>query len=295
MSVARLVELRGGLCARSDLVERTSRRAVERAVARGEVVVLGHGRLGLPAYDEAVAVAYGLRGVLCLTSAALCHGWEVKVVPERPYVAVGRGRAVTPQQRGSAHVSFPVLHADDVTDGRHTSVECTLDQCLRLLPPDEALAVADSALRHGVPPATLRRVARSARGPGAPQARDIAARADGRSANPFESVLRHLAHQVDGLSVEPQRVILGTRQTARPDLVDVDLQLVLEADSFEWHGSRAALRKDARRYNHLVADGWLVLRFAWEEVMFDPGYVIDVLREVTRTRTRSRRCPLCRA
>ena len=37
--------------------------------------------------------------------------------------------------------------------------------------------------------------------------------------------------------------------------------MVLEAESFEWHSSRQALRRDARRYNLLVIDGWIVLRF----------------------------------
>jgi very-short-patch-repair endonuclease len=61
---------------------------------------------------------------------------------------------------------------------------------------------------------------------------------------------------------------------------------VLEADSFEWHGSRAALARDARRYNLLVSEGWLVLRFAWEDVMHDPRYVRDVLEAaVSRAET----------
>lgn len=53
--------------------------------------------------------------------------------------------------------------------------------------------------------------------------------------------------------------------------------MVLEADSFEWHGRRDQLRRDARRYDQLVVDGWLVLRFSWEDVMFDPEFVRDVL------------------
>ena len=45
------------------------------------------------------------------------------------------------------------------------------------------------------------------------------------------------------------------------------------ANPFEWHGSRSALRADCRRYNGLALAGWLVLRFAWEDVMFRPEYV----------------------
>ena len=77
--------------------------------------------------------------------------------------------------------------------------------------------------------------------------------------------------------------------------MDRERRIVIEADSFEWHGGRAALRKDARRYNPLVIDGWIVLRFAWEDVMHDQDYVRAVLRsvvslvdaEATRCRCRS--------
>jgi hypothetical protein len=50
-----------------------------------------------------------------------------------------------------------------------------------------------------------------------------------------------------------------------------------EADSFEWHGGRAALASDARRYNMLVVAGWMVLRFSYEDVMFHPDDVRPVL------------------
>jgi len=53
---------------------------------------------------------------------------------------------------------------------------------------------------------------------------------------------------------------------------------VSEADSFEHHGHRSALVADCRRYNELVVRGWLVLRFAWEHVMFDPDWVESTLR-----------------
>ena len=64
---------------------------------------------------------------------------------------------------------------------------------------------------------------------------------------------------------------------ARPDFVDVSLRIVLEADSFEWHGGRAQLSADARRYDLLVVNGWLVLRFSYEHVMGQPEFVHRVL------------------
>ena len=49
-----------------------------------------------------------------------------------------------------------------------------------------------------------------------------------------------------GLTVEPQVSIrAGHEFLGRPDLVDERLGIILEADSFEWHGDRAALARDA--------------------------------------------------
>lgn len=276
--MAQLVVEAGGFATRAALVSATSRLDVDRALAAGEVVADGRGRYVTRETDDAVRKAHALSGVLCLTSAALYLGWEVKTAPDEPHVAVARNRRVRPAQRRGVNVHWLDLAVEDVTDGIATDVETTLLHCLTRLPRDEALTIADSALRHGVPPGTLRRVARSAQGPGARQARWVVEHADGDAANPFESCLRDITYDVVGLHVQAQRTISGTRATVRPDLVDRDLGIVLEADSWEWHGERAALARDARRYNLLVVDGWLVLRFAWEDVMGDRDHVLSVLR-----------------
>jgi len=264
----------GGVATAGTLVRLTSRAELERAVAGGEVQRVARGRYALTAAEDAVRVAHRFAATLSHTSAALGWGWPVKAVPGRPHVTVPQKRKVPP-----GHARDVVLHRrdltpDEVSDGR-TSRDLTLEQCLRSLPFDEALAIADSALREGYPPARLRALANLARGLGAGRIRRVAACADPRAANPFESVLRALAIEVPGLDVEPQ-VQVGD---ARPDLVDVDLRLVLEADSFRWHGGRAELRRDAHRYNRLVLDGWMVLRFAWEDVMFDAEGVRERLIE----------------
>lgn len=277
MSVAQLVVQAGGFATRAALVEATSRTEVDRALAAGEIVADGRGRYATPATDEAIRAAHALSGVLSLTSAALFHGWEVLHEPKRPHVAVPRRRKVSTRRREGIDVHYAELERGQVVDNIATDVETTLLHCLMQLPRVDALAVADSALRNGVSPGTLKRVARIAQGPGSKQARWVVERADGDAANPFESALRHICFDVPGLRVTPQRTISTDRIEARPDLVDDDLGVVLEADSFEWHGNRAALAKDARRYNLLVVGGWVVLRFSWEDVMFHPDYVRDVL------------------
>ena len=295
MSVADQLRELGGVATRATLLRLAPRADVDRALAGGAIVADARGRYALPETDTALRRAHTLTGVLSHTSAALWHGWEVKVVPREPHVLVPRRRRVPAERRRGVQLHRADLDPGDV-DGPATSVELTLLHCLRSLPYDEGLAVADSALRHGVAPATLQRVALTAASPGSPRVRRIAAAARPEAANPFESVLMAITHEVEGIHVEPQ-VLIRSGGWVRPDLVDRDLGIVLEADSFQWHGGRAALCRDARRYNQLVADGWVVLRFSWEDVMHHPDQVREVLREVVRlvlARTQVRRCD-CRS
>lgn len=279
MDVVEELARRGGLSDRATLVHCSSRVEVDAALAAGRVVAVGHGRYALPSVEEAPRVAHALSGVIGLESAALHHGWEIKNVPDLPHVLVSRHRKIAPDRRRGAQVHWIDAPADQVTDGV-TDHELTLLHCARMLPFDAALAVFDSALRHDVPPATIRRVGLIAAGTGAAKVRRVAALADGRAANPFESVLRAIAADVAGLGVRPQVRIQTRLCGVRVDLADEDLRLVLEADSFEWHGSRPALRRDCRRYDVLVAAGWRVLRFAWEDVMHDQDFVRQVLIDV---------------
>jgi len=268
----------GGVATRSALLAVAGRAAVDRALLDGKLIAQARGRYALPVADAGRAAAHRLSGVLGLSSAALQHGWAVKEPDSEPHVIVPRHRKVRPGQRTGVRLHFIDLLPEETVDGA-TTREVTLTHSLRLLPFDEALAVADSAARDGEL-AMLRRVAQSVRGPGASQVRRVAALARPGAANAFESVLRAIALTVIGLEVEPQVLIRSVEPWVRPDLVDVRLRLVLEADSFGWHGDRAALRRDARRYDLLVADGWVVLRFAWEDVMFDPEFVRSVLQRV---------------
>ena len=273
MGAARVIDLLerlGGVSTRRDLVRGTSRAEVDRAVAGGEVRVVARGRYVLADVDDALAAAHRLGGVLFWRSAALHHGWAVKAVPRLPEVTVPRRRRVRPGSGALVHDAD--LHPDDVL-GPATSPGRTLLDCLRNLPVDEALAVADSALRDGYSPSLLGVLARDARGAGAARVRHVAAHATGAAANPFESVLRAICLDVPGLSVRAQVSVVDPVFLGRPDLVDERLRLVLEADSFSWHGHRAALARDARRYNALVVAGWLVLRFSFDDVMHHPAAV----------------------
>ncbi|CAB4951007.1 unannotated protein [freshwater metagenome] len=273
------LERLGGVASAHQLLRLTTRRRLRRAVASGHVERPSRGRYVLPSASEARQVAVRLTAVVCLRSAAAHHGWELKTQPDRPEVMVRRGRTLTPEQRAEVTVHWANLAPDQVEDGVTTPLRTVID-CARRLPFDEALAIADSALRSGL--VTREDLdAIDVRGAGAAAVRQVLAHADERAANPFESVLRALCIEA-GLRIEPQREVdLGTG-TVRPDLVCVELRLAIEADSWTFHATRKAHRRDCARYNLLVIRDWRVLRFTWEKVMHDQAYVRWVLAELTR-------------
>ena len=262
------LERLGGVARRATLLGLVERPDLERAVRAGDVVRDARGRYALATAEGAVRTAAALGGVLCLANAALLHGWAVKSVPATPHVLVSRGRTIRGARDAIVHRAE--LRPAEI-EGHWTSQERTLQDCLRRLPFDEALCVADSARREGVGQLVFDRLAADARGPGSRQLRLVAARCTPLAATPFESVARAIALDVPGLRVRPQVVLEGLGY--RPDLVDERLRLVIECDSFEWHGKRSALERDARRYNDMVVGGWLALRLVHGDVMRRPDAV----------------------
>ena len=167
----RLGEL-GGIATRGTLLRTCDRNDLDRAVRGGDILRIARGRYALAVVDEGRQAAARIGGALALTSAALHHGWAVKNVPDRPQVMVSRGRRIDTRGR-EVDVHRAELAPEDVEEGI-TIPEVTLAHCLRRLPFDEALAIADSALRSGVPGSVLTRIADAAKGPGSPQMRRVA-------------------------------------------------------------------------------------------------------------------------
>jgi very-short-patch-repair endonuclease len=283
----------GGVAGRAQLLRHCERPEVDRALTSGDVVAVARGRYALPAADEALVAAHRVGGVVSHRSAALRHGWPVLVVPRVPDVVVPKHRRLSRRRRAGVGVRWIDLAAGEEREGV-TSRDRTVVDCLRSLPFLEALAVADSALREGFGAARLRALASGARGPGSVQVREVARAATSLAANPFESGLRGIALSVEGLSVRPQVSVHDPGFLGRPDLVDERLGIVVEAESLEWHGGRIALARDCRRYNTFGVRGWLVLRFSWEDVMFHPDEVRQVLEAAVELRTEAL-CPRCRA
>lgn len=271
-----------------DLVAATSRRDLELALRDASVVRLSRGRYALPTGSAARRAAHELSAVAVGLSAAAHHGLLLKWQPKRPHLVVPRGRRVPAAAQQANDVSWRRIPGAAVQDGWVLRPAFTVVDCASRLPFDEALAVADCALRFGTvswegleqAQATWPR-GRSLR------VSQVLAAADAQAQGPFESVLRAIALDVPGLRVVTQhRIDVEGGFLARVDLADLRLRMVLEADSFEFHGLPELMDKDCRRYDELVVDGWLVLRFSWSQVMTKDEWVRSVLERGVAVRER---------
>lgn len=286
MDLTSQVVLLGGTSTRRELIALRGRNAVDQALRHGILVRSGRGRYTLGSAVSDVHEAANVGGVLSHRSAALHWGWAQKSVPSRPEVTLPRHRR--DEQPRSVLCHWADLPDTDIV-GAYTTPERTLVDCMRNLPFDEALAIADSALRsHDFSYADLIGLAEATRGRGRSRIIGVARAASHLPANPFESVLRAQAI-LAGLDVRPQLPVeLPKGRVVHPDVADQSLHIALEAEGFEWHSDAAAMTRDCTRYNLLTVIGWRVYRFTWQQVMFEPEYVQEILRlAVAEARGRS--------
>ncbi|HWD81323.1 MAG TPA: hypothetical protein VG497_20655, partial [Kribbella sp.] len=190
---------------------------------------------------------------------------------------------IVPPNRHSRPGPPAVLHwagtDPDERRNRITSPLRTVVDSARILPFAEGLAVADAALATGlITPEELGAATAAIRGYGCPDARRVAEAANGLSGSFLESVLRALLISAGVEGFEPQVLVCNGPFRARVDLGHRRALLALEADSFEFHGSRRDFTADCRRYDELVAAGWLVLRLTYEQIIGDPAWVVATVR-----------------
>lgn len=271
--VAEMVGRRGGSSTYAELRALVSARTVRKALATGEIRRVARGVYALPEAPAALTAARSQGGVVSHLSAAQHWGLGVISPPTSPHVTLPPGRV-------RRHTGLPcILHwasvpsLDDVT----TPLRTVLD-CIRTLPLAEALAVADSALRTGcVDQDELIDAAKRLRGPHRRRVLQVAQLADGRSESVLESALRALLVERGIEGFVPQVLVQDSEFSARLDLGNPELLLGLEADGFAFHGTRRALVKDCRRQVNLTIRGWRILRFSWEDIMYDPDWVVDTI------------------
>lgn len=270
----------GGTATRAQILEVTTRAGLRDALKTGEVTRHRRGVYGLPLDGDPARVA-AAGAILSHRSAALHHGLPVLHAPDKSEAIISRSRSI--QVPDDLDLRFRAL-----TDGDHdhvvTSPLRTVVDCARDLPLPESLAVADSALRSGavtpdeIKGAVLPRTHRAA-------ARRVLDLASAQAANPFESGLRALALEAtDEMWVPQLPVTLRSGRVLHADVGCTEVRVLLEADSHEFHKSRGDFMRDCHRYDEMIIAGWIVLRFAWEHVMFHPQWCREVIAWVVRQR-----------
>lgn len=276
----------GGVAEWRDLQRLTTRRALNLALRLGVIEKRRRGLYSLPLVGHPEAES--LSGVVSGLSAARHWDLKLKFEPDSAWVTVPANSALGRARREGIVVHWEDLPHEDVVEDLSTGVTTparTVVDCARWLRFDEAVSVADSALRsRSVTRAQLRDVAARMPRTGRSRALAVVEFADDRAANPFESCLRAIAAEVRGLDAVPQ-VWIGPH---RVDLADRELGMVIEAESYAFHGSEPKFRADVRRYTWLATQRWVVARFCWEDVMFAPERVRRALEELVAIR---RTCP----
>lgn len=271
-----VVQELGGRASRAQVLAACTRHQLAASVRSGRLLHVRKDVYALPDLLAPLAVAARLGGFASHASAAQVLGLSLVEAPAVTHVTVPHG-SKRPAEEGVRLHRTRSLPPADVVDGYTAPLRTVLD-CATTMPFAHALAVADSALAFSMLTEYELRLA-AARSPHRGRGRRVrvAEAADGRAENAFESVLRALTIEAGLATFEPQTRIRTPGGLAVVDLADRRRRLVLEGDSYTFHGTRGAFVRDCDRYDDLVADGWTVLRFTWEHVMLRPERVIDLL------------------
>lgn len=260
--------------------------AVTAARRLGSVLHVRRGWYSVPGADSRLVEAVRIRGQLTCISAAAAMGlwvWDDR----RLHVGVpGNGGRLNARRRGGPRPPDDpgvILHWRDRTAApslaRQTLRE-VLEHVVECQPPALALAVLDSVLEQ-------RRATRSwveAAVGHLPRAAPLISALDPGSGAGGESIL-HWHLRAAGIAFETQVQIDGLY---RAD-VRIGSSLLVEVDGREHHATVAGFERDRALDRALQARGYVVLRIAYRELLFEPERVMAVILAVVRAGRHRRR------
>lgn len=215
--------------------------------------------------------------VIAGPSAALWYG--LPVGDPATWLWTGpRGRSSLP---GTAIFRGP-LDGGDIrrADGmRITGPGRTVFDCLRVLPEDIALNVLDRALQrwwtHPAEQAQRVRDAGGRHGTARVQ-RLLVAGCGTRSAAERVAVAILRKAGVTGWTLNAA-IYDHHGLVGYGDIVFRQARLVVEIDGWAYHTDRERFQRDRTRQNRLIAAGWTVLRFTWEDLIRRPTEVVRMI------------------
>lgn len=225
---------------------------------------------GAPASWRQTLMAATLASGGAASHAAAAALWSLPSYPERPVeVIVARGG-----RRSSlfvVHRAGNLIAGDQVRIGPipvTTAVRTLIDLCATTA--EHRLAAAlDDAIRRGLltTQRLLKRIEMLGRGhAGLRVLRDLAADRAGMDAVP-QSVLESAMLALLRAAGLPDPHLQYPIGRAIVDFAYPDARLVIEVDGYRWHGADPdRWQRDLSRQNDLIAAGWRVIRFTWDDV-----------------------------
>jgi very-short-patch-repair endonuclease len=230
--------------------------AMVSAVQSGRVSRVRRSWLVLPGVDERLVRAISAGGRLTCVSAAARRGLWVPPHDEL-HIAVKATASRVPRDGVIAHWS-----SGPAPVGRYASEDPIVNALLHVsecMPREEALTVWESALRRGaVSLEALRRIDW-----GSSRARAIVDACSTLSDSGLETIFRSRLTPF-GVAIRQQIWIDG-----HPVDFLIGESLVVQVDGFEHHSSAADRRRDIAADARLTLLGFTVLRFDYQQVMFD--------------------------
>jgi len=241
--------------------------ALRRAVRAGVLLQPDRGLYALPTAPAEFVDLVRNRELLTCASAASHYGLWALPCPGPAHVHHRRAEAV----RGGG-VHHPGLHLPPHRYKPVAALADVLIHALRCLPFAESLVMVESAVARG--DMTVEFLRQRLPGPRNGRARDVLTWVDRGADSLLETLARTYFRQV-GIRVDPQVYLERVGQ------VDLLLEgwLVVELDG-RHHAEWAQVRKDHRRNNESVLQGYTVLRYYYADVVFSPADMVSQVLSV---------------
>lgn len=275
-----------------------SRDAIGRRIRAGRWIAVYPGVYRLPgapfSTDQghmAAVLAGGPNAVLSHESAGLRWGLD-GCRPGTPYITTTRNLSCASTIRVFRRRSL-VPHADRATMAPIplTTPARTVIDLAAIFSTSRLQHALDSALHRGL--TTVEQLLwrlESLNSRGRPGTASLRALLEEASPNPtphsmLERRFIKLA-ETAGISL-PQRqfeIDIGWDRPIHVDFAYPPIKLAIETDGYGVHSSRSQWIADRRRDAALIALGWIVLRFSWDDVQSRPEYVVATIQMVLRQR-----------
>lgn len=286
------LEIVGGVCTVEAALEHLTRRELRRLRGEGALRTPQRGWLALADTSSDTTRSLELGGVVTCVSALRDHGLWTPHGEQQLHIRVRRNshgaRVARAEDRDGVVVHR--LHErlqEEAPPFGVDSVQTTLAVASGCVSADDLIAAADAALSQGkIQPDALLEVAAELPRP----RRRVLERASALSGSGTESMFAALLRHAHIAFVQQPELL--------PDeFFDflIGRSLVIEIDSLEWHGSRKQMANDRRRDAALTALGYRVVRFTYEQVMFEREQVLQTVLDLVRRGVHRRALPAATA